>query len=32
MSRDELACGVVELLKEVGQLRLAMEQQGRLAF
>lgn len=32
MSRDELARSVVELRKEVGQLRLAMEQQGRLAF
>ncbi len=32
MSRDELAKSVVELRKEVGQLRLAMEQQGRLAF
>lgn len=32
MSRDELARSVVELRKEVSQLRLAMEQQGRLAF
>jgi hypothetical protein len=32
MSRDELARSVVELRKEVGQLRLAMEQQGRLSF
>ncbi|MCC6576594.1 MAG: hypothetical protein IT228_04550, partial [Flavobacteriales bacterium] len=32
LSRDELARSVVELRKEVGQLRLAMEQQGRLAF
>jgi len=32
MSRDELARSVVDLRKEVGQLRLAMEQQGRLAF
>jgi hypothetical protein len=32
MSRDDLARSVVELRKEVGQLRLAMEQQGRLSF
>ncbi|MBX2974427.1 MAG: helix-turn-helix domain-containing protein, partial [Flavobacteriales bacterium] len=32
LSRDELARSVVELRKEVGQLRLAMEQQGRLSF
>ncbi|HRD52836.1 MAG TPA: LexA family transcriptional regulator [Flavobacteriales bacterium] len=32
MSRDELARSVMELRKEVGQLRLSMEQQGRLAF
>jgi hypothetical protein len=32
MSRDELARSVVDLRKEVSQLRMAMEQQGRLAF
>ncbi|MCC6541389.1 MAG: helix-turn-helix domain-containing protein [Flavobacteriales bacterium] len=32
LSRDELARSVVELRKEVGQLRMAMEQQGRLSF
>jgi hypothetical protein len=32
MTRDELARSVVELRKEVGQQRLAIEQQGRLAF
>jgi transcriptional regulator with XRE-family HTH domain len=32
LSRDELARSVVELRKEVSQLRLAMEQQGRLAL
>ena len=32
LSRDELARSVLDLRKEVGQLRLAMEQQGRLAF
>ncbi|MBK8228163.1 MAG: LexA family transcriptional regulator [Flavobacteriales bacterium] len=32
MSRDELARSVMELRKEVSQLRLSMEQQGRLAF
>jgi SOS-response transcriptional repressor LexA len=30
LSRDELARSVLELRKEVGHLRLAMEQQGRL--
>ena len=29
---DELDRSVVERRKEVGQLRLAMEQQGRLSF
>ncbi len=32
LSRDELARSVVDLRKEVSQLRLAMEQQGRLSF
>ncbi|MBK8532164.1 MAG: LexA family transcriptional regulator [Flavobacteriales bacterium] len=32
MSRDELARSVVDLRKEVSQLRMAMEQQGRLSF
>jgi len=32
MSRDDLARSVVELRKEVSQLRLSMEQQGRLSF
>lgn len=32
LSRDELARSVVDLRKEVGQLRMSMEQQGRLAL
>ena len=32
LSRDELARSVIDLRKEVGQLRMSMEQQGRLAL
>jgi len=32
LSRDELARSVIDLRKEVSQLRHHMEQQGRLAF
>ncbi len=32
LSRDELARSVLDLRREVGQLRLSMEQQGRLAL
>ncbi|HRT53390.1 MAG TPA: hypothetical protein P5291_04875, partial [Flavobacteriales bacterium] len=32
LSRDELARSVMVLQKEVGQLRLSIEQQGRLAL
>lgn len=32
LTRDELARSVIDLRKEVGQLRLSMEQQGRLAL
>jgi transcriptional regulator with XRE-family HTH domain len=32
LSRDELARGVQDLRKEVGHIRLAMEQQGRFGF
>jgi hypothetical protein len=32
LSRDELARSVLDLRKEVGQLRMTMEKQGRLAL
>ena len=32
LTRDELARSVIDLRKEVGQLRMSMEQQGRLAL
>lgn len=32
LSRDELASSVMDLRKEVGQLRMSMEKQGRLAL
>jgi hypothetical protein len=32
LSRDELASSVMDLRKEVGQLRMTMEKQGRLAL
>ncbi len=32
LTRDELTQSVLDLRKEVGQLRMTMEQQGRLAF